>query len=127
MVIRAETDEVMQGSLDSTIRLDSRTIRLGSFVATSTRVHRSSHYQLSGTPDSTSTTFRTSRLWAQQHWPTGRVVLQLSAAAAMMTQNESIALLISWIAMMAEIAQDHCTRSRWCGGRAQQTRDWDAS
>jgi hypothetical protein len=39
-------------------------------------------------------------------------VLQLSAAAAMITQYESIALAIGGIAMMAEIAQDRSTRSR---------------
>jgi hypothetical protein len=56
--------------------------------------------------------FPLSRLWTQQYWAAGRVVLQLSAAAAMMTHNEGITLLISGIAMMAETAQDRSTHSR---------------
>ncbi|PZS22587.1 MAG: hypothetical protein DLM61_25725 [Pseudonocardiales bacterium] len=112
MVIRGEREEVMPGSLDAEVRLSSRTIRLGSFVATSTRVHQSSRCQLIGAPGRTSSTFHTSRLWTERYWPIGRVVLQLSAAAAMMTQNEGVALLISGIAMMTEIAQDRSTRSR---------------
>jgi hypothetical protein len=111
MAIRGETEEVMPGSLDTEVRFSSRTFRYGSFVATSTRVHQSSN-QLIGALGSASSTSHMSRLWAQRYWPTGRVVLQLSAAAAMMTQNESIALLISGIAMMGEIAQDHSMRSR---------------
>lgn len=112
MVTRGKREEAPPGSLDAEVRLTSRTIRYRSFVAKSTRVHQSSRYQLIDAPGSTLSTFHTSRLWAQRYWPTGRVALQLSAAAAMMTQNESIALAISGIAMMAEIAQDRSTRSR---------------
>lgn len=110
MVIRGETEDVMQGSLDAEVRISSRTIRLGWFVATRTRIHQSSRCQFIGTADRTSSTFQILQLWAERYWPTGRVVLQLSAAAAMMTQNEGIALMISGIATIAEIAQDRSTR-----------------
>lgn len=112
MVIRGKTEEFMPDSLDAEVRLSSRTIRLGSFAATSTGAHQSSRNQLIGAPGGASSTFPISRVWAQRYWPIGRVVLQLSAAAAMLTQNEGIALMISGIAMMAEITQDRSMRSR---------------
>lgn len=112
MVIRGNEEETMPGSIDAVIRISSRTIRLGSFVAASTRIHELVRYRHVGARDRTPSPVHFARLWAERCWPAGRVVLQLSAAAAMTTQYESIAILISGIAMMAEIAQDRSTRSR---------------
>ena len=112
MVIRGKEEETMLGSIDAVIRISSRTIRLGSFVTASTRIHELVRYRHGGAPDRTPSPVHCARLWAEQYWPAGRVVLQLSAAAAMITQYESIALLMSGIAMMAEIAQDRSTRNR---------------
>ncbi|HKR50188.1 MAG TPA: hypothetical protein VJT72_11505 [Pseudonocardiaceae bacterium] len=78
----------------------------------STRIHKSARYHHVGARDRTPSSVHCARLWAERYWPAGRVVLQLSAAAAMITQKESIALAIGGIAMMAEIAQDRYTRSR---------------
>lgn len=112
MVIRGEEEETMSGSIDAVIRISSRTIRLGSFIATSTRIHKSARYRHVGARDRTPSPVHCARLWAERCWPAGRVVLQLSVAAAMITQYESVALAISGIAMIAEIAQDRSTRNR---------------
>lgn len=112
MVIRGKEEETMPGSIDATIMISSRTIRLGSFVTASTRIHELVRYHHVGARDRTPSHVHCARLWADRYWPVGRVVLQLSAAAAMITQYESIALSISGIAMIAEIAQDRSTRSR---------------
>ena len=111
MVIRGKEEETMPGSIDAVIRINSRTIRLGSFVAASTRIHKSAHYHHVGARDRTPSPAHFARRWAERYWPAGRVVLQLSAAAAMIIQKESVALAISGIAMMAEIAQDRSTRN----------------
>jgi hypothetical protein len=111
MVIREKEEETMPGSIDAVIRISSRTIRLGSFAAASTRIHKSTRYHHVGARDYTPSPAHFTRLWAERFWPAGRVVLQLSAAAAMIIQKESVALAISGIAMMAEIAQDRSTRN----------------
>lgn len=112
MVIRDEEEETMSGSIDAVIRINLRTIRFGSFVTASTRIHELVCHRHVGAQDRTPSPVHQARLWAERCWPAGRVVLQLSAAAAMITQYESIALLISGIAMVAEIAQDRSTRNR---------------
>jgi hypothetical protein len=112
MVIRGKEEETMPGSIDAVIKISSRTIRLGSFVAASTRIHKSARDHHVGTQDRTPSSVHCARLWAERCWPAGRVVLQLSVAAAMITQYESVALAISGIAMMAEIAQDRSARNR---------------
>jgi hypothetical protein len=112
MVIRGKEEKSMPGAIDAAIRINSRTIRLGSFVAASTRIHKSARYHHVGARDRTPSPVHCARLWAERYWPAGRVVLQLSAAVAMITQKESVALAISGIAMMAEIAQDRSTRNR---------------
>lgn len=112
MVIRGKEEETMPGSVDAVMRISSRTIQLGSFVAVSTRIHKSARYHHVRARDRTPSPFHFARLRAERYWPVGRVVLQLTAAAAMITQYESIALSISGIAMIAEIAQDRSTRSR---------------
>ncbi len=106
MVIRDKEEETMPGSIDVVIKISSRTIRLGSFVTASTRIHKLVRSRHGGAPDRTPSPVRCARLWAERYWPVGRVVLQLSAAAAMITQKESVALAINGIAMLAEIAQD---------------------
>lgn len=112
MVIRGEAEETIPGSIDTEVRVSSRIIRLGSFVAASIRIHKSARYHYSGARDRARSHVYFARLRAERYWPVGRVVLQLSAAAAMITQKESIALAISGMAMMAEIAQDRLTRNR---------------
>lgn len=112
MVIRGKEEEARPGSIDAVIRISSRTIRLGSFIAANTRIHKSTRYHHVGVRDDTPSPVHFARLCAERFWPVGRVVLQLSAAAAMIIQNESVALAISGIAMMAEIAQDRSTRNR---------------
>jgi len=112
MAIRGEEKKTMPVSIDAVIRISSRTIRLGSFGAASTKIYKSARYHRVEAQDRTPSPACFARLWAERYWPAGRVVLQLSAAAAMITQHESIALSISGIAMMAEIAQDRSTRSR---------------
>ena len=112
MMIRGKEEETMPGSIDAMVRISSRTIRFGSFVAASTRIHKSARHHHPGARDHTPSSVHFARVWAERYWPAGRVVLQLSAAAAMITQYESIALAIGGIAMMAEIAQDRSTRSR---------------
>ena len=102
----------MSGSIDAVIRINLRTIRFGPFVAASTRVLKSARDHHVGARNRTPSSVHCARLWVERYWPAGRVVLQLSAAAAMITQYESIALLISGIAMVAEIAQDRSTRNR---------------
>jgi hypothetical protein len=106
MVIRDKEEEAMSGSIDVVIKISSRIIRLGSFVTASTRIHELVRYRHVGARDRTPSSVHCARLWAERYWPVGRVVLQLSAAAAMITQKESVALAINGIAMLAEIAQD---------------------
>lgn len=112
MVIRGKADEIVPGSIDAEVRVSSTTIRLGSFVTGSTRIHKSARYHHVGARDRARSPVHPAQLWAERYWPAGRVVLQLSAAAAMIIQKESVALAISGIAMMAEIAQDRYTRNR---------------
>lgn len=112
MVIRGKEEETMPASIHTVIKISSRAIRFGSFGAASTKVHKSARYHHVGVRDLTPSPSHFARLWVERYWPAGRVVLQLSAAAAMITQHESIALTISGIAMMVEIAQDRSTRSR---------------
>jgi hypothetical protein len=112
MAIRGKEEKTMPVSIDAVIRISSRTIRLGSVGAASIKIHKSARYHHIGAQDRTPSPVHFAQLWAERYWPAGRVVLQLSAAAAMITQHESIALSISGIAMMAEIAQDRSTRSR---------------
>lgn len=110
MEIRGKTEEIMRNSIEAKTRVSSRTIRLRSFVATSTRIHESSRYRRVGARKRAQSPFHFARLLAERYWPAGRVVLQLSVATAVMTHNESVALVISGLAMMAEIAQD---RLQW--------------
>jgi hypothetical protein len=112
MVIRDKEEEAMPGSIDAVIKISSRTIRLGSFVTASTRIHELVRYRHAEARERTPSPVHFARLWAERYWPAGRVVLQLSAAAAMITQKEGVALAINGIAMMAEIAQDRSTRNR---------------
>ena len=112
MVIRGKADETMPGSINAEVRVSSRIIRLGSFVAASTRIRKSARYHRVGARDRTPSAVHFARLQAERCWPVGRVLLQLSAAAAMITQQEGVALAISGIAMIAEIAQDRATRKR---------------
>jgi hypothetical protein len=112
MEIRGKEEKTMPAAIDAVLRISSRTIRLGSFGAASTKIRKSARYQRVGAQGRTPSPAHFARLWAERCWPAGRVVLQLSAAVAMITQHENIALSISGIAMMAEIAQDRSTRSR---------------
>ncbi len=111
MVIQGNSEDAIPGSIDSEVWASSRTLRIGSLVATSTRIHKSARYHV-GPRDRIRSPAYFVRLRAERYWSVGRVVLQLGAAAAMITQKESVALAISGIAMMAEIAQDRSTRNR---------------
>lgn len=111
MVTQGNAEKAIPSSIAAEVRASSRTIQLGSFVATSTRIHKSARCHVEAR-DRIRSPAQFARLQAERYWSVGSVVLQLAAAAAMITQKESIALAISGIAMMAEIAQDRSTRNR---------------